>query len=668
LFTMLYLRLLGAGNSGAFLSGMIFSLSGFMVCWLGHPHVNSAICLPVILYLIEKSFQFGRGSAAGLGSKPSIRIWACLAIVFGWLLLGGHPPTMIQVAMFTGVYFLFRLSNHMDDQPLARTMLLAFAAIVGFLLAAPALLPFLEYYRHSSMDASSLVLNRAAVRSPLNTLILYLFPRLSGSPVDGFEDAMLSLGIGNLMPNFVERTGYVGVLPWMLALCALFFNRNRWTIFYGAVVVVCLLAVFGLPPFPEFFGAVPILKDVNPTRLVLMAGFGVAVLAGFGWDGFWRPENRRKRVWAVAVFWLVVGLVLLAYWCKVEPRWKHLEASYRAYLAPQFETMAGNVIVSVALLLALIGRQWGLRTLVGLGWIALDLLSFGNGLNPAVRRDCYYPATPSINWLQQDKGDFRILGLGMVLTPDAPELYGLKDGRGYDFATVRRYEELINGNAGSFFFYRTAAALPEALPLLAVKYVLNFNSPPPGPPQFEMVYSNEITIYRNTAFQGRVMTVTNYAVTNAASILARVRSGTFDPKQTLLLEVQPENPVNNPPGSSTPTSSIPSSARITSDQPDAVTVEASMAQPGFLLLLDTYFPGWKATVNGTSVPVLRADYNFRAVRLPAGKSVVRFVYQPASFRWGVALGLTGLAIIACLFFVNFERFLNRASNPTTRLA
>jgi uncharacterized membrane protein YfhO len=75
-----------------------------------------------------------------------------------------------------------------------------------------------------------------------------------------------------------------------------------------------------------------------------------------------------------------------------------------------------------------------------------------------------------------------------------------------------------------------------------------------------------------------------------------------------------------------------------------------MAQPGFLLLLDTYFPGWTATVNGEKTPILRADYNFRAVQLPAGKSVVRFVYQPASFRWGIGLFLAGLAILAAMFF------------------
>jgi hypothetical protein len=238
----------------------------------------------------------------------------------------------------------------------------------------------------------------------------------------------------------------------------------------------------------------------------------------------------------------------------------------------------------------------------------------------------------------------------MVFTPDAPELYGIKDARGYDFATVRRYEELIDGKPGLFFFYRTATALPEALPLLATKYVLNFNSPRPDPSQFELVYSNQITIYQNREFQGRALTVFNYDVTNAASILANVRSGSFNPRQTLLLEQEPQNAVPPIAVSAKSTALAESNARVISEKPDEVTVDASMSQPGFLLLLDTYFPGWKATVNGAKTPILRADYNFRAVQLPAGKSVIQFDYQPASFRLGIGLFLAGLVIVAAMLF------------------
>jgi uncharacterized membrane protein YfhO len=93
-----------------------------------------------------------------------------------------------------------------------------------------------------------------------------------------------------------------------------------------------------------------------------------------------------------------------------------------------------------------------------------------------------------------------------------------------------------------------------------------------------------------------------------------------------------------------------SSVRIVSDQHDEVSIEAFLPRPGFLLLLDTWFPGWSATVNGQPARIYRADYNFRAVELPAGKSTVQFVYQPGSFHLGVVCFLTALLFLAAAWF------------------
>lgn len=219
-FTMLYLRQLGASNSGAFLSGLVFSLCGFMIVWLGHPHVNCAMWLPLLLYLVEKSFKDSRSGAPGKAGLPAVRAWIGFAAAFACLLLGGHPPTAVQVIILVGIYFLFRLIGQRTDQPFPRMGLCLCAIVLGFLLGAPQLLPFLEYYRHSSLDISSHVSHRTAIQLLPNTLIFYLFPHLSGSPAEGFEETMLRLGIGKLLPNFNERTGYVGILPLLFALYA----------------------------------------------------------------------------------------------------------------------------------------------------------------------------------------------------------------------------------------------------------------------------------------------------------------------------------------------------------------------------------------------------------------------------------------------------------------
>ena len=63
---------------------------------------------------------------------------------------------------------------------------------------------------------------------------------------------------------------------------------------------------------------------------------------------------------------------------------------------------------------------------------------------------------------------------------------------------------------------------------------------------------------------------------------------------------------------------------------------------GFLVVSDQEYPGWSATVNGVAAPVLRANYVFRAVRVPAGGAQVEFHYRPRSVRDGTWLSLLSI--------------------------
>ena len=85
-------------------------------------------------------------------------------------------------------------------------------------------------------------------------------------------------------------------------------------------------------------------------------------------------------------------------------------------------------------------------------------------------------------------------------------------------------------------------------------------------------------------------------------------------------------------------------ARVVEYQNEKVTVEAEAKEAGWLLLLDSYYPGWKALVDGHPVAVLRADGFFRAVRIPAGKHQIVFNYSPAVLKKSVWISGMGLLI------------------------
>ena len=103
----------------------------------------------------------------------------------------------------------------------------------------------------------------------------------------------------------------------------------------------------------------------------------------------------------------------------------------------------------------------------------------------------------------------------------------------------------------------------------------------------------------------------------------------FDPAETLILEA----------GDAASTAAMPFRP-----SPAAITIPVNFTRAGWLLLADTDYPGWVASVDGQPVPIRHGDLAFRAVPVPAGAHTVLFDYQPASLRAGFALTLVGLGL------------------------
>jgi uncharacterized membrane protein YfhO len=95
-----------------------------------------------------------------------------------------------------------------------------------------------------------------------------------------------------------------------------------------------------------------------------------------------------------------------------------------------------------------------------------------------------------------------------------------------------------------------------------------------------------------------------------------------------------------------------------------VRAEADFPQDGFLVLADVNYPGWSAFLDGERVPLLQADYAFRAVRVPAGKHSVEFRYEPLSF-WGgeILSAAVLLVLIAVGLFGRFRK--SKVGGPET---
>ncbi|MDR1190662.1 MAG: YfhO family protein [Verrucomicrobiales bacterium] len=89
---------------------------------------------------------------------------------------------------------------------------------------------------------------------------------------------------------------------------------------------------------------------------------------------------------------------------------------------------------------------------------------------------------------------------------------------------------------------------------------------------------------------------------------------------------------------------------VVRDANNTLTVRVRAAQPSLLLNSDTWYPGWRATVDGVETPIYRANYAFRGVFVPAGEHTVSFDYWPTRFGWYLAAAALGWLIVSGLLW------------------
>ena len=152
-------------------------------------------------------------------------------------------------------------------------------------------------------------------------------------------------------------------------------------------------------------------------------------------------------------------------------------------------------------------------------------------------------------------------------------------------------------------------------------------------------FPEPIRVFRVPDPLPRVYAVGSSQVADGPAALQTLVDPSFDPHAQVVLAT----------GQAREDSQFSGTARLSEARPDRVQIEADLARPGYVVLVDTYDAGWRATVDGQVVTVLRANVAFRAVQVPAGRHRVEFVYRPTSLLLG--LWVSAAALLGGLAFL-----------------
>jgi hypothetical protein len=482
---------------------------------------------------------------------------AALALVVTLTILGGHPQFAYYSMLTVGTFVLFQASMLPGAWTRRISYLLRFSAGcgLGFALAAAQLVPTLELASHGTRGA--LPISELMVGAiPWSHAWTLLVPELFGD-VNNYGGA----------GNFVEFTGYVGVVTLLFAMLAFLhprLPRQAFLLFFVVLAFLALHLAYGgvinrplsyLPGYTLFRGL---------QRLYCVWSLAIAVVAAWGVESALLVRGWRR--WMAGALALAVAFGALVALAQPEALLDWIEQTAQADLQDgraeavmaaarhALWLMAGTGAIVLMLVLRPLTQRRSLLAVASLApavIVGIDLIGFARGYLPVVDRALAYPVTPGIEYLQANRADGAIVrfGEGPLATPLPPNsgiVFGLEDTNGYDSFTLDSHNRLaavvepgLYGHVGHWHFLSNLQD-PEALgspvlDLMGAAYLLSSRELPPqeiaqGPcdrPAGELLPGREVGqtfVAREDGLQAIDVPVATYARANQGRLRLELRS------------------------------------------------------------------------------------------------------------------------------------------------
>jgi hypothetical protein len=446
--------------------------------------------------------------------------------------------------------------------------------------------------------------------------------------------------------------------PLLVAGLAVFVSANRRlaTFYLLAGTLYAVLALGQTTPlFSLYIVLPPGISTVRyATRLFWITGFSLAMLTAFGLDGLNQRTERRAARWLYPI--VAVGLAAALH--AVVPnglRWTEAAALAGVVAAlgaaaawPGLSRSAGWVVVTaLGLNLVAVPLHYGGRLLSSVDdyWRHAETIAAIDP--PLTAQDRLFIASDisSMFDLSLLRKTATLLRVPEIFDYEA--LLGYRHGQYYAAmwrgASINSLEDLSRLTVLGGFRHRL-------LDLAAVRTVLtapsaavtNWGLDLPEVP----VADPGLRIFRNDTALPRARYVPRIEMVHEPNtLLNRLAYPRDDLEQVAFVE---EPTASGFTGEAGPAQG--GAARFVRDDPEHLVIDVDAPARGFLVLADQYYPGWQATVNGTPVPIYRANYMFRLLEVPAGTSQVEFRYRPTSVLIGAAISALTLAVLALLLW------------------
>ena len=653
----LLLRLLGYQWLGQIIGGLAFGLSGYVIGRLGFfSMVWVAAWLPWVIYFADRIASPLTNNAAEQSGR--FRLVLGLVIALAMQLLAGHAQLTWYSILLAGMWVTVgTLRGGGIKRLLWGWLSFVAAGLLASGLAAAQLVPTFAYLQ-LSQRADAVAVGDAMTYSFWPWRLITLFaPDFFGSPAGADFWGYAS---------YWEDHAYLGMLPLLLALSTLIIlvkglwrkGRARdWflVLFLWAGLLLTFVLALGkfTPVFPFLYYHVPTFDMFQaPARYLIWAAFALPVLAAAAVER-WRSPTGRGLYWfrlgTAGAFAITLG-AMLAWQLMDNVRLTFIRAAALAGL-----WALGFGLLTLAKPLAEKHVRLPLWQWSAVAWVLLDLLFTGWNLNPGTPLSfyTYRPALPPVS-----SGERIYLGKQTE--------YDLKFRRFLrfeDFTPLENWQNQRDVWIPNLNLLDGVALANNFDPLIPDHYgrwMKNIDAMGPETQQSWLAWSEVGAVetidlrqpngIRFDALTGAARwhwyrcTQFNADPEQVWRAMEQEMAFSVDTARTLLLEGRPPKT-----GQACDPAGQAAQVLWIEERPGSLVLEVNAGSDGWLEIMNTWYPGWRATVDGSPAVVYRADGAFLAVPVSAGSHKVELYYTPSGFIFGSLFSILVLLFVLFLW-------------------
>lgn len=646
LFTYVLLRYWKVQKLPSLLGGIIFAFSGFNTIWSQwNGHALSAALIPLLLLFGDRWLARGKWFD-GVG----------FSVAIAFQIYSGYPQVVFYTVVALDLLWLFRFQK--SKKFFTRTIMLGLFGFLGLGLAAPQILPGRELLFISQREIEEYPYEWAFL--PFIKIITFFAPDYFGNHATqnywGPQD-------------YMSNTGFVGVVASALAMIAVLVTRKDNTHKFLILLFVVSLILAFPTPISIFFWKSGLfgLQAASAHRALVLFNLSIALLAGFGAETFLARKNMPILRAFVLPCLVLVTFGLLTAWLYRFGGGPTIDDNIFAQGKDEYRTGLRNLILPTAVLAVSLAALWWSARSNRLKSLAIatvfllmvvELYRFWWKFTPFSPRHIVFPTTPVLEFLQTQRRPFRTTG-SRVIPVNMRMPYQIETVEGYDAVYPLHMSQFIaaatSGKSGTQPVGRYGTLGDEtarSLSLVNTRYILTLkknerNQPSPDgkipssfdSDQFPAIFEDgSVVVLESKNALPRAFMVYKWEQFTGRKTLDKFMAQDFPIDKKILIEENIQLP------QSTGEKLTSEVSYIKYSEQESI-LKVNTPTPGLLFISDTYYPGWKAYVDGIEEKIYKANFAFRAIPLSAGEHYIKVNYKPDTVFNGLKISGLSFSIL-----------------------